>query len=263
MEKNNFNSSRRDALKKLFKGTGFLGMGGTLWTGLSSGLAKGELVLRPPAALDEPNFIKACIKCGACVEACPYDSLKLATVNTEGALGAPHFEPREVPCYMCPTVPCVPACPSGALDITKLQAEGDQMDINKSRMGLAVVHKETCIAFWGIQCDACYRACPLIDEAITLQYEKNERTGKHAYLKPVINSDICTGCGICEHACVTELPAIKVLPIDVSTGKVGNHYVKGWDTKDEQRINNSQHNATESDDGSLDYLNDWESLIDD
>ena len=50
-------------------------------------------------------------------------------------------------------------------------------------MGIAVVDNQSCIAFWGIQCDACYRACPLMDEAITLEYGRNERTGKHAFLK--------------------------------------------------------------------------------
>ncbi len=55
--------------------------------------------------------------------------------------------------------------------------------------------------------DACHRACPLLDEAIKLVYDRNSRTGKHAFLKPVVNPDICTGCGLCEKACVTKKPA--------------------------------------------------------
>ena len=35
-------------------------------------------------------------------------------------------------------------------------------------MGVAVIDDKNCIAFWGIQCDACYRACPLLDQAIYL-----------------------------------------------------------------------------------------------
>ncbi len=77
------------------------------------------------------------------------------------------------------------------------------LDFRMMEMGIAVVEPNACIAFWGIQCDACYRACPLLNEAITLQYDRNERTGKHAFLKPVINMNICTGCGLCEQACVT------------------------------------------------------------
>lgn len=264
MEDKIANTSRREALKKLFKGTGFLSVGGTIWAGLASGMSANELVLRPPGALDENQFLKACLKCGACVEACPYDSLKLADTNDGASLGTPFFTAREIPCYMCTAIPCVPVCPSGALEITKVQNEEGKLDINKSKMGLAVVHEESCIAFWGIQCDACYRACPLLDEAITLQYDKNERTGKHAYLKPVVHSDVCTGCGICEHSCVTEKAAIRVLPIDVATGKVGDHYIKGWDSADDARLQGAQGSKESENDNSkaIEYLNDWESLID-
>jgi ferredoxin-type protein NapG len=257
-------SSRREAIKKLFKGTGYLGISGTVLGSLASGLAANKLELRPPGALEEKDFLKACLKCGICVEACPYDSLVLSNANDKAGLGTPYFKPREIPCYMCPDIPCVPVCPSGALDVKKLQSDSGELNINQAKMGLAVVHKESCIAFWGIQCDVCYRACPLIDEAITLEYDKNERTGKHAFLKPVVNGEFCTGCGLCEHACVTEKPAIKVLPIDVATGKVGDHYIKGWDKLDEKRLNSSGKDRHQPEDNkdAIDYLNDWEDLID-
>jgi ferredoxin-type protein NapG len=73
-----------------------------------------------------------------------------------------------------------------------------------------------------------------------MEYRKNERTGKHAKLLPVVDPDFCTGCGLCEHACVTEIAAIKVLPRDVALGKVGEHYVKGWDKADESRLEGSK-----------------------
>jgi ferredoxin-type protein NapG len=168
---------------------------------------------------------------------------------------------------MCPDVPCVPPCPTGALDINKLVSDsgtGEKPDINKSLMGLAVVDQESCIAFWGIQCDACYRACPLMDEAISLVYERNERTGKHAFLKPEVHSKACTGCGMCEHACITEKAAIRILPRDVAMGKVGDHYIKGWDEEDEQRLQNIMEAKDEPSDEvpAEDYLNNWEDLID-
>lgn len=261
--------SRRDALKKLFRGTGLLGIGGSVWAGLAEGFAENRFTLRPPGAIEEKDFLKACVKCGACVEACPYDTLNLAGINDPAPNGTPFFSPREIPCYMCQDYPCVPACPSKALDEMLLVKENDSDEaesatINAAKMGLAVVHKESCIAFWGIQCDACYRACPLIDEAITLEYTQNERTGKHAFLKPVVNSNVCTGCGICEHTCVTEVPAIRVLPLDKSTGKVGSHYIKGWDTNDEKRLENVDDQVTGDDNlkKTQEYLDDWESLID-
>ena len=49
--------------------------------------------------------------------------------------------------------------------------------------------------------------------------KKMNEQGKHAFLKPVVNTDICTGCGLCEKACVTEKPAIFVLPREVASWK--------------------------------------------
>ena len=108
------------------------------------------------------------------------------------------------------------------------------------QMGVAIIDIKDCIAYWGIQCDACYRACPLLDKAIYMEYRKNERTGKHAKLLPVVDPDHCTGCGLCEHACVTEIAAIKVLPREVALGRVGKHYVKGWSKSDEARLKGSK-----------------------
>jgi ferredoxin-type protein NapG len=198
-----------------------------------------NLILRPPGAIKEQDFLKTCIKCGMCVEACPYDTLRLAKPGDNRPLGTPYFIPREIPCYMCTDIPCVPVCPTGALDQESVSTNG-KLDINIADMGVAVVDTKNCIAYWGIQCDACYRACPLLDKAIYLQYDKNDRTGKHAFLKPIVNVDYCTGCGLCERACVTEKAAIFVLPREVALGKVGDHYIKGWDKKDEARLKDAQ-----------------------
>ncbi len=244
-----------------------LGLGGAVWGTAAAKLKASELTLRPPGAIDEKDFVKACIRCGTCVEACPYDTLKLATIDDNTAIGTPYFEPRDIPCYMCIDVPCVPVCPSGALDVKSIPKEVEGItteipDINKSKMGIAVIDPGTCLAFWGIQCDACYRVCPLIGEAISLEFTRNERTGKHAFLKPVINGDACTGCGLCEHACVTEKAAIFVLPRSVATGKVGEHYIKGWEKEDEERLKNLKEKSS-NEDKPEDILNDWEELLED
>ena len=241
---------------------GLSALGGMVWTGYLDEAKAAPLILRPPGAKPEKDFLSLCIKCGQCVEACPFDTLQLAKPGDQKPIGTPYFEPRNIPCYMCTDIPCVPVCPTGALDEDKVSSvkDGEKvLDIEKARMGLAVVDEKSCIAFWGIQCDACYRACPLLDEAIELEYRRNNRTGKHAYLIPVINEKICTGCGLCERACVTEKPAIFVRPHDIVTGDVGNHYVKGWDKTDESRlddIDGLQTTVTErSSKSPEDYLN--------
>ena len=48
-------------------------------------------------------------------------------------------------------------------------------------------------------------------------------------------------------------------------GKVGDHYIKGWDEEDEQRLQNIKDAKYETTDEipAEDYLNNWEDLIDD
>lgn len=237
---------RRRFLLSGARAIGLAILGGLTWSAYLSEVKASSLLLRPPAALDEDDFLSTCIKCGLCVEACPFDTLKLAKPGDNLPLGTPYFVPRNIPCYMCVDIPCVPICPTDALDEKKVKNKDGAFEIRQMQMGVAVVDVKSCIAFWGIQCDACYRACPLLGEAIEIVYEKNERTGKHAFLKPVVNTDICTGCGLCEKACVTEKPAIFVLPREVALGKVGDHYVKGWDDADEQRLKDSNVEKTKT-----------------
>jgi len=267
----NSNNNRRKFMATTLQSVGLTALGGLLWSGYSDEVKASPLVLRPPGALPEDDFLKACIKCGLCAEACVNrdsnknkdgskreGTLQIAKGGDHKLIGTPFFIPTDVPCYMCDDIPCVPVCPSEALDMSSLLNKEEELDINKARMGLAVVHKESCIAFWGIQCDACYRACPLQGEAITIEHQKNERTGKHAFLLPIVHSDVCTGCGLCEKACVTEKPAIFVLPIEHSTGRAGDHYVKGWDEKDQQRVKDAKEIHTEderSEKSASDYLN--------
>lgn len=179
------------------------------------------LRLRPPGAVPEAAFSGACIRCGQCVQACPYQTLKLATLVSGPAAGTPYFTARDIPCEMCEDIPCVAACPSSALQ--PLNA------IDDARMGLAVLlDQENCLNYQGLRCDVCYRVCPLIDSAITLEPERNPRTGKHARFLPTVHSNTCTGCGKCEKACVLEQPAIKVLPRSLAKGELGHHYRFSW-----------------------------------
>lgn len=183
------------------------------------------VALRPPGALAEDDFLAACIRCGLCVRDCPYDTLHLAKPGESVVVGTPYFEARQIACEMCADIPCVKACPSGALDPAL-------KEIDNARMGLAVlIDQESCLNFLGLRCDVCYRVCPAIDRAITLEHRHNPHSDRHAMLLPTVHSDACTGCGKCEKSCVLEVAAIKVLPVKLAKGAIGEHYRLGWEEK--------------------------------
>lgn len=220
-------SARRQFLTdtaRMACGVGLLGLGLGLYARHATALP--PAAIRPPGALPESEFAGACIRCGMCVRDCPYDILHLAKPEEPMSTGTPYFVARQAPCEMCEDIPCVKACPTGALDHALT-------DINKSRMGLAVlVDQETCLNFLGLRCDICYRVCPVIDKAITLEPQNNARTGKHTLFIPVVHSDACTGCGKCEKACPTEIAAIKVFPLYMAKGQLSAHYRLGWVEKE-------------------------------
>ena len=163
-------------------------------------------LLRPPGAQGESDFMARCIKCGKCIEACPYQALKPAGNEAGMAVGTPRIDARDQACRLCEDFPCVDACPTGAL--RDVSARSDV------RMGVAVIDEEGCIAFQGMRCEVCYRACPLIDEAITIDYRPREGDDIHAVFAPQVVPDGCPGCGLCEQRCPVSdpAPAIVVVP---------------------------------------------------
>ena len=79
------------------------------------GKSRNERLLRPPGALDEPDFLSRCIRCGECMKVCPNNSLQptLVEAGLEG-LWTPTLVPRigycEPSCVLCSEV-----CPTGAI----------------------------------------------------------------------------------------------------------------------------------------------------
>ncbi|MEJ1391004.1 MAG: ferredoxin-type protein NapG [Candidatus Sedimenticola sp. (ex Thyasira tokunagai)] len=219
--------NRRQFLGKTLKtacGVGLIGLGLGMYAKRASSLP--ATAIRPPGAIPEDEFLGACIRCGLCVRDCPYDILKLGQLGDEVPTGTPYFTARTGPCEMCDDIPCIPVCPTNALDHSLT-------DINQSRMGLAVVvDQETCIAFLGLRCEVCFNVCPVRGDAITLDMLHNTRSGKHALFIPVVHSEACTGCGLCEKACILEEAAIKVFPMHLAKGELGEHYRVGWEEKE-------------------------------
>lgn len=245
--------TRREALKGGLKATTLLVAGSFVWS-VATTPAKARVFLRPPGALEEKEFISRCIKCNLCVEACPFDTLKLSNLGEQIPVGTPYFTPREIPCELCDDIPCAGVCPTGALDINTLKSNGE-IDPKNIKIGIAVMDAQNCLAFKGIRCDACYRACPLLDKALFLKYERNDRTGKHAFLLPTVDANYCTGCGKCERACVTEIASIKTLPFEIALGKMGSNYVIGWQPKTDAKLEGASSEVKTDESLVLDYLN--------
>ena len=218
--------SRRRFLENISRAAGgaaLYGIGLGLYSQQATSLSSQSI--RPPGVVNESDFLSACVRCGLCVRDCPYGTIKLSRLGDDVALGTPYFDARKIPCEMCEDIPCVKACPTGALD-PALQ------NVDDARMGLAVlIDQEACIAFQGLRCEVCFNVCPLANKAISLNRTHNQRTGKHALIIPVVHSDACTGCGKCEHACILEEAAIKILPAKLAKGELGQHYRLGWKEK--------------------------------
>ena len=81
-------------------------------------------------------------------------------------------------------------------------AEVPEDDFSNSKAAkVAQLKTECCLAWGGGSCQSCYLACPLRDQAITLDDQR-----------PTVNISFCDGCGQCVTACqtVNDRPALKM-----------------------------------------------------
>ena len=163
-------------------------------------------LLRPPGALQNGGFDARCIKCGRCIEACPHGALFATPLSAGAAASSPSLDARTGPCHLCEDFPCIAACPTGALaPVASREAV---------RMGTAVIDPDTCLSYKALRCEVCYRACPLIDQAISIDYRQREGDAIHAVFAPVVHEDACVGCGLCVQRCPVNDPgpAITITP---------------------------------------------------
>ncbi len=102
-----------------------------------------DVLLRPPGALNEDLFLASCIKCGQCLQVCPPQVIELAGIRQGFGIGTPYIVPSEGACILCSGLPCVLACPTGALD--------HHLSLGKdAAMGLAVITApDTCLSVLG------------------------------------------------------------------------------------------------------------------
>ena len=154
-----------------------------------------RVVLRPPGAIEEPQFIDRCYRCGACREECPADAIFPLGKGEGDAAGTPAIHADRAACVICDGLKCTEGCPSGALQPVR--------DYREIRMGVAEVYEPNCVRTRGEACTLCVDRCPLGRTAI----------GFGSDGPPTVLTPGCVGCGVCQLYCPTSPKAIVVRPI--------------------------------------------------
>ncbi len=158
-------------------------------------------LIRPPGSVPETAFSARCLACGQCMKVCPTNALQPCTLDDGfSRLSTPKLVPRiggcEEKCYSCGQV-----CPTGA--IRKLPYD----DKRFVKIGTAVIDRHRCLAWeQNKECLVCDEVCPY--NAITPRYVETTRGN---FKVPVVDSDLCIGCGMCEQQCpIFDTAAIVV-----------------------------------------------------
>lgn len=145
----------------------------------------------PPGIDSEDNYLNRCEQSYNCISKCPHESLFVFRENeNDKRFGYPVIDPRRSACNLCENFPCIAACESGAL----------QTEFKNRKLGLAIIDQKSCFAYNGTFCQACIFNCPLSGEAILADDQS----------RPVVNQELCTGCGICTQSCPMEKAAIVI-----------------------------------------------------
>lgn len=162
------------------------------WGPEQPSLPKPEFI-RPPGALPEDEFLDKCTRCNECVKICPEESIMKFVGDGMPNHLTPILQLRKSACILCEDFPCIKVCKPKALILPPSPKE--------VKMGAAVINTKLCHAWAdGMDCDYCIKECPFPNEAIYLNDKR----------QPVVNKEMCTGCGLCEHICPSRQAAIVV-----------------------------------------------------
>jgi len=161
----------------------------------------GTWLIRPPGSQHEDDFLASCLRCSACIKACPTGALQPAGFESglEG-VWTPLLTPRIGACdYSCNA--CGQVCPSGAIPLLPLAEKRLVV------LGNASVDRNRCLPWASnIPCIVCEEMCPTPHKSIRLeQVTIQGEDGLDIDLqRPVVVRDLCIGCGICEQRCPIE-----------------------------------------------------------
>ncbi|MHB8791457.1 MAG: 4Fe-4S binding protein [Desulfobulbaceae bacterium] len=166
------------------------------------------LLIRPPGALAEEEFLGRCVRCGECMKVCIGNALHptFLQAGLEGMF-SPQLIARlgycEFNCTLCGQV-----CPTGA--IRKLNLP----DKHTWKIGHAFFDRDRCLPYAkGIPCMVCEEHCPTPDKAIRFRQVtvQNDQDQPVEVLQPYVVDNLCIGCGICETKCpLPDQPAVFV-----------------------------------------------------
>jgi len=127
MKKNNAEINRRQFLISGAIAFGSMAAIGVGVKYLQKSTDDGSLLLRPPGAVAEEDFIYGCIKCGLCVQICPIDAIKLAGINETLSYGTPYVDARNQACdFSCDSLQCAETCPTAVLDFNQYKVVGEK-----------------------------------------------------------------------------------------------------------------------------------------
>ncbi len=156
------------------------------------------LLIRPPGALAEPEFLNRCVRCGQCMQVCITNGLQpvMLRAGIEGVF-SPYLVARTGYCEFNCTL-CGQVCPTGALRVL------DTTEKHRFKIGHAWFDKNRCLPFAkGIPCIVCEEHCPTPDKAIKFKslWVVDEQGASRQLRQPFIDDALCIGCGICETKC--------------------------------------------------------------
>ena len=159
--------------------------------------------IRPPYAIPELDFLLACTRCNACIDACPHDVIfSLAARLGADVANTPAMDLLKKGCHLCEDWPCVNACETKALLLSESNENGDCII---KQFAIAEINTDTCLPYSGPECGACGSAC-LVEGALVFRNEK-----------PIINLEYCVGCALCREACIVEDKAVSIISLSATS----------------------------------------------
>jgi MauM/NapG family ferredoxin protein len=186
------------------------------------------ILIRPPGAVPEKDFLAMCIRCGQCMKACPTNTLQPIALNA-GLTGffSPVMTPRRGPCEPKCNV-CGRVCPTEALRPLALEEK------TWAKVGTAHVLRHKCLAWeWDRKCLVCDEVCPF--DAIELR-----QVPGLIVAVPFVTETRCAGCGFCQHHCpVAPASAIVVEPTGALRLARGSYRTRGQEAGLQLKVRNT------------------------